>query len=141
MPVQGVPAEPFTTTPQWSRRAIGVKVLLALAETGLPALAAEVERQVELGRSLRERLASASFRVLNDTPLPIACFAPEGASADALRALALRLQGRGRAWVSFAVVGGAPCLRACICGFRTEVQDVEALVAEVREAASIGATL
>jgi glutamate/tyrosine decarboxylase-like PLP-dependent enzyme len=140
MPVQGVPAEPFTTTPQWSRRAIGVKVLFALAETGLPALAAETERQVALGRSLRARLAAAGFRLVNDTPLPLACFAPEGwdapDAAERLKALALRVQGRGRAWVSFAVVGGAPCLRACVVGFRTGERDVEALVAELRDAVS-----
>jgi aromatic-L-amino-acid/L-tryptophan decarboxylase len=133
MPVTGVPAEPFTTTPQWSRRAIGVKVLLALAETGLGALATEVDRQVALGESLKARLRAAAFRLVNPTPLPIACFVPAGgASAEELQALAARLQERGRVWISYAVVGGVPCLRACIAGFRTEEEDLESLVAELR---------
>lgn len=136
MPVTGVPAEPFTTTPQWSRRAIGVKVLLALAETGLGALADEVDRQVALGNALRAKLQAAGFRLVSATPLPIACFAPaNGASAEELQALAARIQRRGRTWISYAVVGGTPCLRACICGFRTEEQDLTALVEELGAAA------
>jgi glutamate/tyrosine decarboxylase-like PLP-dependent enzyme len=136
MPVAGVPPEPFTTTPQWSRRAIGLKVLLALAETGLAGAAAEAERQVAVGRALKVKLADAGYRVVNETPLPIACFTPaSGASREDLQAAAARVQRRGRAWISFAVVGDRPVLRACVCGFRTEERDVDALVEELAAAA------
>jgi aromatic-L-amino-acid decarboxylase len=141
MPVQGVPAEPFTTTPQWSRRAIGLKVLLALAEMGMDGAREMTERAVAMADLLREKLRAAGWRLANDTPLPLACFAPAGdASPEALQRIAGAVQRRGRAWISYAVIGGAPVLRACITSFRTDEADLDALVAELEAARAASVT-
>ncbi|MBI3649150.1 MAG: amino acid decarboxylase, partial [Actinobacteria bacterium] len=53
-------------------------------------------------------------------------------------ALARALQGDGRVYVSAAVIDGVACLRPCIVNYRTQDEDVLALVEIARE---VGARL
>lgn len=48
--------EPYRTTVQWSRRAIGLKVFLSVAELGLPGYGEFVDRMARMGDRLRGRV-------------------------------------------------------------------------------------
>jgi glutamate/tyrosine decarboxylase-like PLP-dependent enzyme/glutathione synthase/RimK-type ligase-like ATP-grasp enzyme len=132
MPQQAAPEveDPYATTLQWSRRAIGLKVFLSLAELGLDGWGRLIEHQAEMGTWLRRRLRQAGYRVVNDTPLPLVCFThPDGLEAVEV---ARRVVESGQAWISPVSLGGGPLvLRACITSFRTEQADLEALVQTV----------
>ncbi len=134
--------DPYATTAQWSRRAIGLKVFMTLAELGTAGCAALIEQQAEMGGLLRDRLREAGWLVVNDTALPVVCFtnpdirAGRLSTGDVLRSIAERR----RVWISDVVLGGgatgAPgtgerVLRACITSFRTDASDVACLVEEL----------
>jgi glutamate/tyrosine decarboxylase-like PLP-dependent enzyme len=125
--------EPHRSSMQWTRRFIGLKLFLPLLVAGYEGYADAIRRMVHLGERLRHRLAEAGFRVVNQTPLPVVCFQDgtheEGASFAYLKALVERVVAGGNAWVSMVSLGGnTPGIRACVTSFRTEEQNLEALV-------------
>ncbi len=131
--VRGVDADdPYLTTMQWSRRFIGLKVLVTLASRGWRGVAEDVARQFALGDRLRAGLRAAGWQVLNDTPLPVVCFTHPRVRSGALpaRRLMHALWREKVAWVSELRVGGrVPALRACVTNVDTREADVDALVA------------
>jgi aromatic-L-amino-acid/L-tryptophan decarboxylase len=78
--------DPYTTSVQWSRRFIGLKLFLALAERGERGYAAMIERQAHLGDVLREALRRTGWRIVNRTPLPLVCFTRDGLDTAAFLA-------------------------------------------------------
>src|SRR5213594_439602 len=70
--------DPYTSSVQWSRRFIGLKLFLALAHLGEPGYVEMIERQAHMGDVLRESLKRAGWRVVNTTPLPLVCFTRDG---------------------------------------------------------------
>jgi glutamate/tyrosine decarboxylase-like PLP-dependent enzyme len=127
----GHTVDPYTTTVQWSRRFIGLKLFLALAERGESGYAAMIERQASLGDHLRRSLAAAGWQIVNATPLPLVCFTREG--LDTTRFLRA-LYNRQVAWMSeVRLGGGAPVLRACITSFRTTESDIDDVVREMSQ--------
>jgi aromatic-L-amino-acid/L-tryptophan decarboxylase len=128
---------PFVTSLQWSRRFIGLKLFMLLAEQGQPGLAARLEHQVAMGDGLRQRLRAADFVVLNDTPLPVVCLTHHAIAGDlaAHDRVCERLGEHQIAWISRARLGGrTPALRACITHFQTDTPDLDALVEGLLEA-------
>ena len=128
--------DPYATTAQWSRRAIGLKVFMALAELGIDGYARLIEHQVEMGDLLRARLRAEGWIVVNDTPLPLVCFTHRDIRDGRIttRQLLDRIYQRGNVWISEVIAGGKErVLRACITSFATMPEDVEALIAELRE--------
>ncbi len=96
-------------------------------------------RMARVGAHLRQRLAGRGWPLVNDTPLPIACFvdgrSPQGRSAEHLQAVAQRVVGSGRAWISTVLLRGEqPALRACVTNYRTSEADVDALVEALDQA-------
>ncbi|WP_232665842.1 pyridoxal phosphate-dependent decarboxylase family protein [Pseudonocardia sp. TRM90224] len=133
----GLP-DPYSSSVQWSRRFIGLKVFLALAAAGRPAFARQLERDVELGELLARRLAEHGWLQVNDTPLPVVCVVdPEADGRDTEHSLewhaavAARVVRGGRAWLSSLVLDGRPALRMCVTSHRTTATDIEALVSEL----------
>src|SRR5439155_24480384 len=90
-------ADPYTSSVQWSRRFIGLKLFLALAERGEAGYAAMIDHQARMGDLLRSRLAEAGWRIVNDTPFPLVCFTRDG--LDPAKFLA-SLYARQIAWMS-----------------------------------------
>lgn len=130
MPTVGE-AEPFQTSAQWSRRALGLKVFLAFAELGLPGYAALFEQQTREGEWLRESLGERGWSVVNDTPLPVVCFThPEvRAGRVSVKQLVQHVVAGGQAWLSETVFAGRePVLRACITSYRTDAGDIQHLI-------------
>jgi glutamate/tyrosine decarboxylase-like PLP-dependent enzyme len=133
--------DPCMHSIQWSRRAIGLKVFLSLAVAGWEGYAAAIRHMVAMGRLLRERLETSGWQVVNKTPLPLCCFVDlrhaEGRSAAYLHAVAMKVVGSGKAWISTTrLANSLPVLRACITNYRTTADDLAALSDALEEARS-----
>jgi glutamate/tyrosine decarboxylase-like PLP-dependent enzyme len=125
----GPVADPYTSSVQWSRRFIGLKLFLALAERGEAGYVQMIEHQTHMGEVLRESLKGAGWRIVNTTPLPLVCFTRDG--IDTAKFLTA-LHQQQIAWMSeVRLGGGAPVLRACITSFRTTESDIERVVGEM----------
>jgi aromatic-L-amino-acid decarboxylase len=130
-------ADQYRTTLQWSRRAIGLKLFMSLAEKGSSGLAQQIDHQARIGDALRAKLNGAGWIVVNDTVLPLVCTTHEDirsgrcTTGDIVRSI----QERGLAWISDVVLGGREkVLRACITSFRTDEGDLDILVEELDRA-------
>lgn len=137
--------DPYARTVQWSRRFIGLKVLMSLAVAGWEGYATALRHQTRMGDLLRERLVAAEFRVVNDTPLPLVCFVdaarPDGSAPDYLAKAANVVASAGDAWISVARLGKdrIPVLRACVTNVRTTEKDLDHLLARLLHArATVG---
>lgn len=131
--------DPYTHSLQWSRRFIGLKVLLSLMVAGWEGYAAALRHQTRMGEVLRDKLRSAGWRIVNNTPLPVVCFieSDREPDADRLAKIVDELVSRGEAWISTTrLAGGMPVLRACITSYRTSPHDLDVLVAALEEARS-----
>jgi aromatic-L-amino-acid decarboxylase len=127
----GPVVDPYTTSVQWSRRFIGLKLFLALAQHGESGYVEMIEHQARMGDVLRDLIASSGWRVVNNTPLPLVCFTRD--RLDAGRFLA-SLYEQQIAWMSEVRLGGGPpIVRACITSFRTTESDVEWVVREMNQ--------
>jgi len=130
--------DPYASTVQWSRRAIGLKVFLSLAELGLDGYRELIEHQAAMGDRLRELLHERGWEVVNDTPLPLVCCTHpdlERGRKSRAGALVAEVQRRQRVWISKVVLtGGRPAVRACITSFRTEEEDLRVLLEELEHA-------
>jgi glutamate/tyrosine decarboxylase-like PLP-dependent enzyme len=134
--------DPYNHSMQWSRRFIGLKVFLSLAVAGWEGYRAAIRQQTAMGALMREELAAAGWRVINRTALPVACFvdtkSPQGAEVRYLEAIARAVVASGRSWISTTRLGGdvpvLRVLRACVTNYRTEGEDVRALIEALDEA-------
>ncbi len=133
MPRDGA-SDPYARSMQWSRRFLGLRVLLPLLAIGWDGYAESLRRQVALAERLRERLHERGWQIVNDTPLPIVCFvdASDGAErADGrfLDAVARATIASAGGWLSVPrFANGARALRACVNNHRTEALDIDRLV-------------
>ena len=127
-------------SPQFSRGFQALKVWVSLLAHGWDAYIRRIRHDVELAAYLHA-LADAhpAFEALPYQSLSIACYRyiPDGLGdspgreeyLDDLNArLMMELQLQGRTFPSNAVVFGHFWLRACIVNFRTEAEDLEALL-------------
>jgi glutamate/tyrosine decarboxylase-like PLP-dependent enzyme len=117
--------DPLTNSTQWSRRFIGLKLFMSLAEHGEAGYAEMIEHQARMGNVLRDSLAASGWRIVNRTPLPVVCFTREGLNPTALLA---SMRDRQIAWMSEANLNGVPVVRACITSFKTTEHDIAHVV-------------
>jgi aromatic-L-amino-acid/L-tryptophan decarboxylase len=120
--------DPYTTSAQWSRRFIGLKLFMSLAQQGESGYAGMIEHQTRMADVLRAELRASGWSILNATPLPVVCFARAGV-VPALFLAALHQQ--QIAWMSEARLGDIPVVRACITSYRTSEADIKWVVAEM----------
>lgn len=120
--------DPFTNSAQWSRRFIGLKLFMALAQNGEAGYSDMIEHQTRMGDVLRGALKASGWRVVNSTPLPLVCFTREGLVPSQFLA---QLHQRQIAWMSEAQLGDTPVVRACITSFRTTESDIDWVVTEM----------
>jgi glutamate/tyrosine decarboxylase-like PLP-dependent enzyme len=128
VPTAGAFADPYTTSVQWSRRFIGLKLFLSLAHNGEPGYVEMIEHQARMGNLLRELLQLSGWRIVNSTPLPLVCFTRDGLAPSKLVASLLERQ---IAWMSEVRLGGASVVRACITSFRTTERDIRWVMSEM----------
>ncbi len=127
----------YSTTAQWSRRLIGLKVFMTLAELGMDGYSELIEHQAAMGDLLRVRLRETGWLIRNETPLPVVCFSHPDIQSGSLTTgkILEAIYARGRVWISDVVLGGQErVLRACITSFRSNESDIECLIAELEHA-------
>lgn len=126
--------DPYTTSAQWSRRMIGLKVFMALAEIGMEGYRNLIERQADLGDYLRKRLKENGWLIRNKTLLPVVCFSHPDIQNGRLSTARIieGIVGRGKVWISDVVLGNKEnVLRACITSFRSDESDIDCLIEEL----------
>ncbi|WP_428538887.1 pyridoxal phosphate-dependent decarboxylase family protein [Rhodopila sp.] len=128
--------DPYMTTAQWSRRFVGLRLFLSLAAGGWGGHGAHVERAVELGHRLAERMRRQGWTVANEAGLAVVCLRPPAGSV-AVREIVGRVVGSGDAWVSAARFEGGEVIRACVTHGETSAEDIDA-VASLLERARMG---
>jgi glutamate/tyrosine decarboxylase-like PLP-dependent enzyme len=130
--------EPVSSTFQWTRRFIGLKLFMALAEAGEEEMARRIEHQGEMGDLLRTRLEEEGWRIVNRTPFPLVCFTHDRIGDGghiSVDDVVAAVNGSGRAWISkIPVPGQGGVCRACITSYRTMPEDLEILVEELQRA-------
>jgi glutamate/tyrosine decarboxylase-like PLP-dependent enzyme len=118
----------YQQTIQWSRRFIGLKVFMTLAELGRPGLERLVDRQAEMADRLRDALRAEGWTIANDTPLPLVCFTRPELGPEETSALVRRVAHEGDVWISeVRLPAGARWLRACITHHEVDGSDLRAL--------------
>lgn len=128
--------DPFTTSAQWSRRFIGLRLFMALAALGESGYAEMIDHQAEMGRYMRRRLTEEGWIHRSETPLPVCCVshpAIDGAP-DAVDRVLRDVLERGRVWISKVELGEYQALRACVTSRLTREDDVDVLVEELNDA-------
>jgi glutamate/tyrosine decarboxylase-like PLP-dependent enzyme len=127
---------PFTTSLQWSRRFIGLKLFLVLAAHGWDRIAERIDHQARVADRLRDRLRDRGFAILNPTPLPVVCAShPRLRDTAAYDRVATGLRLDQSAWISRAILpGGVPALRACVTSYETTLDDADAVVRSIEAA-------
>jgi aromatic-L-amino-acid/L-tryptophan decarboxylase len=125
-----------------SRRFRALKLWATLRFYGARRLAAAIGEDIRLAGHLAALVTAAEdFELLAGPGLSVCCFrhAPTHLDADALDAhnerILHELQRDGRVYLSNATIDGRFALRACITNFRTTRDDVERVLAVVRELA------
>jgi len=136
--------------PQFSRSFWALKVWVSLLAHGRGAYARRISHDAALARYLGERAEERpEFELAAPVGLSICCFRyvppdlPEGVGRDEYlddlnHRLMTEIQLDGRVYISNAVLGERFVLRACIVNFRTEADDVDAVL---DVAAELGAAL
>jgi glutamate/tyrosine decarboxylase-like PLP-dependent enzyme len=125
--------DPYHHSIQWSRRFIGLKVLLSLMVAGWDGYAESIRNMIRLGDQLRKSLVRSGWKLVNDSPLPVVCFV-DASSPDIIipEKVVQNIILRGNTWISSVVLGGSTqAIRACITNYRTADKDITALVEEL----------
>lgn len=134
MPAPAAGADPYTHSVQWSRRFIGLKFFLSLANLGWSGYRHHIKESLTRAAELRRLLTAAGWRVVNNSAVAVVCFDdPRQPDLD-LGAIADAVVDLGRAWISLTRYEQAPVLRACITSHRTRGADLENLVADLEQA-------
>ncbi len=120
--------DPYTHSVQWSRRFIGLKLFMSIAQHGASGYADIIDRQAHMGDLLRQSLSSSGWTIVNSTPLPLVCFTRDGLDIPAFLSA---VRERQIAWVSEAHINGRPVVRACVTSYRTTERDVLWVVDEM----------
>jgi glutamate/tyrosine decarboxylase-like PLP-dependent enzyme len=138
--VTGTGVDGIDLGPQFSRGFWALKVWVSLLAHGRAAYARRIAHDVDLAKYLHRRAEERpEFEVMAPTTLSIACFRyvppdlPQGSGREEYlnelnERLMTELQMSGRVFPSNAVLRGAFTLRACIVNFRTEAEDMDALL-------------
>ena len=127
---------------QQTRGFRALKVWMALKFYGVDGYTASIERDLCLADRLAEQVRqSAHLQLVTEPSLSIVCFrfAPVSLRGDEekLNQLNKRLleavQLGGHAFLSSTTINGAFCLRACVINHRSREQDIDFLVAHVKQ--------
>lgn len=125
--------EPFTHSIQWSRRFNGLKVYLALLLYGWSGYDKTITKQSEVGDLLRHRLIANSWKIMNNTPLPVICFSDEKYESDPnfSQSILNKILSAKKSWISVYPIKGIPSFRACITNYNTSEKEIDELIQEL----------
>jgi glutamate/tyrosine decarboxylase-like PLP-dependent enzyme len=127
---------------QQTRGFRALKVWMALKFYGVEGYTASIERDLSLADQLAERVRqSGDLQLVTEPSLSIVCFrfAPKALWQDEEKLNQLNqqlleaVQLSGNAFLSSTTIKGAFCLRACVINHRSTEQDIDFVVAHIRE--------
>ncbi len=134
--VLGQTREPYSFTPEMSRRARGVEVWAALRALGRSGVAELVERCCRHATRFGEGLSDAGYDVMNDVVLNQVLVSFGG--AEITRSVISALQEEGTCWCGGTTWHGREAMRISVSSWATTDADVEAsLVAMLETAARV----
>ncbi|HJQ89380.1 MAG TPA: aminotransferase class V-fold PLP-dependent enzyme [Propionibacteriaceae bacterium] len=129
--IQDERPDPFSTVPEFSRRARGFTVWAALRSLGRRGVAEMVERFCRHARRFDAGLAELDgVRVVNDVVFTQVCVS--FGTDEATREVATRLLRDGTAWMTPSTWHGQAVLRISVSNWRTTEEDVDRTLAAVR---------
>jgi glutamate/tyrosine decarboxylase-like PLP-dependent enzyme len=129
--IQDERPDPFSTVPEFSRRARGFTVWAALRSLGRRGVAEMVERFCRHARRFAAELAEMDgVRVVNDVVFTQVCVS--FGTDEATREVAARLLKDGTAWMTPSTWHGQAVLRISVSNWRTTDEDVDRTLAAVR---------
>jgi aromatic-L-amino-acid decarboxylase len=128
-------------TLEYSRPLRSLKLWLAFRTHGAEAFRQWIETTLELAHRFADEIrADDAFELLCEPTLSTVCFRHMAGDVDDLdahnTALATLTQEDGRVFLAPALVDGQVCLRACFVNFRTRPEDVDFVLATLRELGS-----
>ena len=126
--------DPYASTLQWTRKTMGLKVFMSLAELGISGYRRLIEHQAAIGTLLRRRLKQRGYEVVNDTPLPLSCFTHPVIRNSKLTTTEVlnEIYARGKVWISDVTPDGRErFFRACITHYEANEGDIECLLEEL----------
>jgi glutamate/tyrosine decarboxylase-like PLP-dependent enzyme len=129
--IQDERPDPFSTVPEFSRRARGFTVWAALRSLGRRGVSEMVERFCSHARRFAAELSEMEgVRVVNDMVFTQVCvsFGPD----EVTREVAARLLRDGTAWMTPSTWHGQAVLRISVSNWRTTDEDVDRTLAAVR---------
>jgi glutamate/tyrosine decarboxylase-like PLP-dependent enzyme len=133
--IQDERPDPFSTVPEFSRRARGFTVWAALRSLGRRGVAEMVERFCRHARRFAAGLAEMDgVRVVNDVVFTQVCVS--FGSDEVTREVAARLLKDGTAWMTPSTWHGQAVLRISVSNWRTTDEDVDRTLAAVRRVLS-----
>jgi glutamate/tyrosine decarboxylase-like PLP-dependent enzyme len=129
--IQDERPDPFSTVPEFSRRARGFTVWAALRSLGRRGVAEMVERFCAHARHFAAGLAEMDgVRVVNDVVFTQVCVS--FGTDEVTREVAARLLKDGTAWMTPSTWHGQAVLRISVSNWRTTDEDVDRTLAAVR---------
>jgi glutamate/tyrosine decarboxylase-like PLP-dependent enzyme len=129
--IQDERPDPFSTVPEFSRRARGFPVWAALRSLGRQGVAEMVERFCRHAHRFAAGLAELDgVRVVNDVVFTQVCVS--FGTDEATREVATRLLRDGTAWMTPSTWHGQAVLRISVSNWRTTEEDVDRTLAAVR---------
>ncbi len=129
--------DPFSYTPESSRRARGVEIWAALKSLGRTGVADLIERNCRQASRFAEGLSGAGYEVLNDVELNQVMVAFR--DDDKTRRVIAAVQDEGTCWCGGTVWQGRSAMRISVSSWATTDADVErSLDAIIRVAQSMG---
>jgi glutamate/tyrosine decarboxylase-like PLP-dependent enzyme len=128
MPSSATRIDPYLNSVQWSRRFMGLRLLLSLGAAGWQGYGAHVERAVQVCEHIEKRLAARGWKIANDSRLAVLCVLPPAGSAP-VREIVRKLLASGRAWAAVAKLEGREVVRLCATHGEIALADIEELVA------------
>jgi glutamate/tyrosine decarboxylase-like PLP-dependent enzyme len=133
--IQDERPDPFSTVPEFSRRARGFTVWAALRSLGRHGVAEMVERFCRHARRFAAGLAEMDgVRVVNDVVFTQVCVS--FGTDEVTREVAARLLKEGTAWMTPSTWHGQAVLRISVSNWRTTDEDVDRTLTAVRRVLS-----
>ena len=128
----------FEWSPEWSRRARGIPLYAALRTLGRNGVAEIIERCCDLTQDIVEKLGELPGVEVLTTPVInqglVRFLDPEGDHDARTDEIIKRINESGEAWFGGTLWNGMRVMRISLSNFRTTGEDIDRVVAAVKEA-------
>ncbi|MDO1450007.1 aminotransferase class V-fold PLP-dependent enzyme [Rhodocytophaga aerolata] len=129
-------SDPYTSTLQWTRRFMGLKLFMTLAESGESAFSRLLENQTSLGDYFRRQLLERGWKISNSTPLPVVCFTHRAIESRevSITGMLHQIYQEANLWISAVSTSQTQkVFRACITNYHTTEKDIDFVVRELEK--------